>query len=162
MALLSKPTYFWVSPTGFSIEATDPLGFQIDVRALVAERLDWLLPKACRDRRDGPLIKRATRPFFTRVPCCNVFPFILETHGLESFLLSPVLLPNSLVFENLSHKISTLLSCFESSPSPRIGQGWGLSSGFLVVLNGCRPPEGEAHDCRLSEREAYSDPHKNP
>jgi hypothetical protein len=77
VALLGKPTYFLVSPTGFSIEGTDPLGFQIDVRAFVAERLDWLLPKACRDRRDGPLIKRENRPFFTRIRCCNGFPTFL-------------------------------------------------------------------------------------
>jgi hypothetical protein len=30
-----------------------------------------------------------------------VSPFILETHGLESFLLIPLLLPNSLIFEDL-------------------------------------------------------------
>lgn len=30
-----------------------------------------------------------------------VSPLILETHGLESFLLIPVLLPNSLILEDL-------------------------------------------------------------
>ena len=53
---------FFGVPNGiFYIGGTDPLGFQIDVKALAAERLDWLLPNACRDRTDGPLIKSPTR-----------------------------------------------------------------------------------------------------
>ena len=57
--------------------------------------------------REGLLIKSGRRAMIRTARCCEGSPFLVENHGLAGFLRIPCLLLNSVVCEELTHKIST-------------------------------------------------------